>query len=136
MDEQAKREIKDLLISFDRSLIASGVLLLLSVTTRSSSHGAQEVRRPICSCSLPEVLPINAFIHGTMEVVIPIPMFVEQEGISILPPDLIEKTTRGNYLFTEVTSSCSTYQQRIVRMEATTSDRIYSSVHIHALTSI
>ena len=60
MDEQAKREIKDMLISFDRSLIASGVLLALKLMCRSSSHGAQEVWWSICSCSLPEVLPIKA----------------------------------------------------------------------------
>ena len=59
VDEQAKREIKDLLVSFDRSLIAAGWFRSVGLMGRSSSLRAQEVRRSICSCSLPEVLPIN-----------------------------------------------------------------------------
>ena len=31
VDEQSKREIKDLLISFDRSLIATGIFLFLTI---------------------------------------------------------------------------------------------------------
>jgi hypothetical protein len=38
VDEQQKREIKDILISFDRSLIATGWLLAVGVIYRSSSH--------------------------------------------------------------------------------------------------
>ena len=59
MDEEAKREIKDQLISFDRSLIASGMSWLVWLIIRSSSYRAQEVWWSICSCSLPEVLPIK-----------------------------------------------------------------------------
>ena len=64
VDEQAKREIKDLLVSFDRSLIAAGSVSAVCVIARSSSLRAQEVRRSIGSCPLPEVLPINAHRLG------------------------------------------------------------------------
>ena len=65
VDEQAKREIKDLLVSFDRSLIAAGSVWLVDLMGRSSSLRAQEVRRSICSCSLPEVLPINVGLFSS-----------------------------------------------------------------------
>ena len=65
VDEQAKREIKDLLVSFDRSLIAAGSFYAVGFIVRSSSLRAQEVRRSICSCSLPEVLPINVGLFSS-----------------------------------------------------------------------
>ena len=37
VDEQAKREIKDLLVSFDRSLIAAGSVCCVGLMGRSSS---------------------------------------------------------------------------------------------------
>ena len=70
VNEQTKREIKDILVSFDRSLIAAGRrAVFLFLMGRSSSLRAQEVRWSFCSCPLPEVLPINA-ISGVFIVVI------------------------------------------------------------------
>ena len=72
VDEQAKREIKDLLVSFDRSLIAAGWFRSVGLMGRSSSLRAQEVRRSVGSCPLPEVLPINAIVYAVYQSTRPV----------------------------------------------------------------
>ena len=56
--------------------------------------------------------------------------------IPILPPDLIEQTARGNHFVSIVSLTRSTNQQRSVRMETSTPNRIYHSYHTQTITSI